>query len=79
MAEPTNHDLIIALRKEVEEMRAERAWAKAEKEKRRMRQQVFDVEDEIADKRDAMIDALEQRLHRSSKAENLFVVRWQLV
>ncbi|XP_047978459.1 uncharacterized protein LOC125220340 [Salvia hispanica] len=34
MAEPTNHDLIIALRKEVEEMRAERARAKAEKEKR---------------------------------------------
>ena len=28
---------------------------------------------------DAMIDALEQRLHRSSKAENLFAVRWQLV
>ncbi|RKG45110.1 DEAD/DEAH box helicase [Acinetobacter cumulans] len=52
---------------------------KTEKEKRRMRQQVFDVEDEIADKRDAMIDALEQRLHRSSKAENLFAVRWQLV
>ena len=52
---------------------------KAEKEKRRMRQQVFDVEDEIADKRDALIEALEQRLHRSSKAENLFVVRWQLV
>lgn len=52
---------------------------KAEKEKRRMRQQVFDVEDEIADKRDAMIDSLEQRLHRSSQAENLFVVRWQLV
>ena len=52
---------------------------KTEKEKRRMRQQVFDVEDEIADKRDAMIDSLEQRLHRSSKAENLFVVRWQLI
>ena len=52
---------------------------KAEKDKRRMRQQVFDVEDEIADKRDAMIDSLEQRLHRSSKAENLFVVKWQLI
>jgi len=51
----------------------------AEKEKRRMRQQVFDVEDEIADKRDAMIDALEQRLHRSSKAENLFIVQWKVV
>lgn len=52
---------------------------KTEKEKRRMRQQVFDVEDEIADKRDAMIDALEQRLHRSSKAENLFVVKWKVI
>ncbi|XP_042067225.1 uncharacterized protein LOC121810531 [Salvia splendens] len=32
--EPTNHNLIVALRKEVEEMRAKRARAKAEKEKR---------------------------------------------
>ena len=61
------------------EKRLQEEIQKAEKEKRRMRQQVFDVEDEIADKRDAMIEALEQRLHRSSKAENLFVVRWQLV
>ena len=61
------------------EKRLQEEIQKTEKEKRRMRQQVFDVEDEIADKRDAMIDALEQRLHRSSKAENLFVVRWQLV
>ena len=52
---------------------------KAEKEKRRMRQQVFEVEDEIAEKRDALIDALEQRLHRSSKSENLFVIRWHLI
>ena len=61
------------------EKRLQEEIQKAEKEKRRMRQQVFDVEDEIADKRDALIEALEQRLHRSSKAENLFVVRWQLV
>ncbi|XP_047949093.1 uncharacterized protein LOC125194921 [Salvia hispanica] len=33
MAEPTNHDLIVALRKEVEKMREERSRAKAEKEK----------------------------------------------
>lgn len=61
------------------EKRLQEEIQKAEKEKRRMRQQVFDVEDEIADKRDALIEALEQRLHRSSKAENLFAVRWQLV
>lgn len=61
------------------EKRLQEEIQKAEKEKRRMRQQVFDVEDEIADKRDAMIDALEQRLHRSSKAENLFIVQWKVV
>lgn len=61
------------------EKRLQEDIQKAEKEKRRMRQQIFDVEDEIADKRDAMIDALEQRLHRSSKAENLFIVQWKVV
>ncbi|WP_130803724.1 SNF2-related protein [Acinetobacter ihumii] len=61
------------------EKRLQEEIQKAEKEKRRMRQQIFDVEDEIADKREAMIDALEQRLHRSSKAENLFIVQWKVV
>lgn len=51
---------------------------KAEKEKRRMRQQIFDVEDEITEKRDALIDALEQRLHRKSKTEQLFTVSWKI-
>lgn len=51
---------------------------KAEKEKRRMRQQIFDVEDEITEKRDALIDALEQRLHRKSKTKQLFTVFWKI-
>lgn len=49
---------------------------KAEKEKRRMRQKIFDVEDEITEKRDALIDALAQRLNRKSKTESIFSVPW---
>lgn len=61
------------------EKRLQEETQKAEKEKRRMRQQIFDTEDEIAEKRDALIDALEQRLHRSSKSDNLFIVQWKVI
>lgn len=51
----------------------------AEREQRKMRQQIFDIEDEIEARRDALIEALEQRLHRSSRFEQLFVIRWTVI
>jgi ribosomal protein L20A (L18A) len=50
-----------------------------EREQRKMRQEIFDVEDEIETRRDALIDALKQRLHRASRFEQLFMIRWTLV
>jgi len=50
-----------------------------EQKKRRLRQRIFDVEDDIADKRDELIDALEKRLAQRTSSEQLFLIRWSVV
>jgi hypothetical protein len=50
-----------------------------EKLKRRHRQRIFDVEDEIMAKRDALIEKLERRMHQRSSVEPLFTIRWSVV
>lgn len=50
-----------------------------EKLQRKQRQQIFTVEDEIMEKRDALIDALQERLTQSSKVEHIFTIRWCVV
>lgn len=49
-----------------------------ESKQRRQRQQIFEVEDEIESRRDALIDALEKRLHQKSRSHRLFRIRWRL-
>jgi hypothetical protein len=49
-----------------------------EKVKRRQRQDIFKAEDDILDKRDALIDSLEKRLARQTSSETLFTVRWSV-
>ncbi len=49
-----------------------------ERKQRRQRQEIFDVEDEIEAKRDALIAALERRLNQRSHTLPLFRIRWQL-
>lgn len=51
---------------------------KVEGDQRRQRQDIFAVEDEIEARRDALIDALEKRLHRASHTRHLFTIRWQV-
>lgn len=50
-----------------------------ERQQRRQRQEIFDVEDEIEAKRDALIAALQGRLNQRSHSVPLFRVRWRLV
>ena len=50
-----------------------------EKKKRRQRQQIFDVEDEIMDKRDALITALEKRMAQKTDVRTLFIIQWKVV
>jgi chromosome segregation ATPase len=50
-----------------------------EKKKRRQRQQIFDLEDEIAQKRDDLISALERRMTQKTTSEPLFTINWNVI
>ncbi|MCA6064539.1 DEAD/DEAH box helicase [Thalassolituus marinus] len=50
-----------------------------ERQQRRQRQQIFDVEDEIMAKRDELIEALHERLTQTTETEHLFTVRWAVI
>jgi len=50
-----------------------------EKKKRRQRQRIFDVEDEIIEKRDSLINALEKRTQQRTESIPLFTIRWQVI
>lgn len=50
--------------------------AKLERQKRRQQQEIFDVSDEIQDKREALIDELTRRMTQKVNSENLFTIAW---
>ncbi|MGC8854614.1 MAG: hypothetical protein ACP5OY_06865 [Halothiobacillaceae bacterium] len=49
-----------------------------ERKQRRLRQDIFAVEDEIIAKRNEPIASLQQRLQERTSHETLFSVRWQV-
>jgi hypothetical protein len=59
-----------ALQKQIQEL---------EKQKRRQRQRIFDVEDEIMARRDGLIEKLEKRMRQRTNVEPLFTIRWSIV
>ena len=50
-----------------------------EKKQKRQRREIFDKEDEITDKRDALITELERRLSQQTKSNELFIIRWKVI
>lgn len=52
--------------------------AKLERQKRRQQQEIFDVSDEIQDKREALIDELTRRMTQRVTSENLFTIAWSV-
>ena len=46
---------------------------------RQQRQDIFAVEDEIIERRDALIQALQERLKQTTEEEHLFTLRWTVV
>ncbi len=50
-----------------------------EKKQRKQRQQIFEVEDQIAEKRDALIGGLQKRMSQKTKTTSLFTIQWQVV
>jgi len=49
---------------------------KLERQQRRQRQDIFTAEDEIMEKRDSLVEALEQRLSQHTATDALFSIRW---
>jgi len=49
-----------------------------EQRQRKQRRDIFKVEDEIEDRRDSLIAALEKRLVRGQHSERLFTLRWSV-
>ena len=52
---------------------------KLEKQQRRRRQEIFQVEDSIIEKRDGLIETLERRLTQKTESERLFTIEWEVV
>ncbi|SJM91016.1 SNF2-related protein [Crenothrix polyspora] len=52
---------------------------KLEKQQRRQRQEIFQVEDDIIAKRDGLIDALERRLTQKTESKRLFTIEWVVI
>lgn len=50
-----------------------------ERKQRKQRQAIFDVEDDIHEKRDELIEALEKRLNQKTDVEELFLIRWKVI
>ena len=50
-----------------------------EKKQRKQRQQIFEIEDEIAGKRDTLIDGLQQRMTQKTHSSHLFTIQWEVV
>jgi predicted nucleic acid-binding Zn-ribbon protein len=52
---------------------------KLEKQQRRQRQEIFQVEDAIVEKRDSLIESLERRLAQKTDSAQLFTIKWAVV
>ncbi len=57
----------------------QRELSELERKQRRLRQEIFIVEDEIIAKRDELIASLQQRLQEKTANDTLFSVRWQVL
>jgi len=49
-----------------------------ERRQRKLRQEIFDVEDRILAQRDQLVAAIRGKLHQTIQQQTLFTVRWSL-
>jgi hypothetical protein len=52
--------------------------ARLERQQRKQRQEIFDIEDDIHHQRDRLIDQLTQRMTQQVQTETLFTVAWSV-
>ena len=53
--------------------------ATQERKKRHLRSRIFEIEDEIAAKRDKLVDVLEKRLRQKTTITPVFTIRWKVI
>jgi len=53
--------------------------AKLERKRKHQKQEYFDKEDEILEKRDQLITELESRLSQKTELDHLFTIRWNVI
>jgi hypothetical protein len=49
-----------------------------ERKKRTLRERIFDIEDEIAEKRDRLVESLEKRMQQKTTVTPVFTIRWSV-
>jgi len=52
--------------------------ADLERQKRKLRMTIFDEEDAITERRDALIHKMESKLHQTTTTKHLFTIRWRI-
>ena len=50
-----------------------------EKEQKRKRQEIFDIEDQTSGRRDKLIETLKRRMAQKQSTATLFTIRWEVV
>ena len=50
-----------------------------ERKKKRLRREIFEVEDEIEEKRDEMINAIKAKMLKEINESAIFTIKWKLV
>jgi hypothetical protein len=61
-----------------EQQQLQERISKLERQQRRQRQEIFDVEDEVKDKREQLIEQLTQRMTQKVATEHLFTFAWSV-
>ena len=50
-----------------------------ERKKKRLRQEIFEVEDEIEERRDDMINSIKAKMFKAINESSIFTIKWKLV
>src|ERR1019366_524141 len=61
-----------------DQIRLQEEISTLERRQRKLRQEIFDVEDQILAKRDELVGGLKSKLHQTDATEVLFKIRWSL-
>jgi len=61
-----------------EKLARQKQQRKLESQRNRQRRDLFDKQDEVDERREALIDTLEEKLNKKTELEELFVIRWSV-